>query len=173
MATIEQPTTFAPDGCAAAPCLIVGYDGSPEARHAAAWAARRAAPDGKLVLVNASRPRRRWLPWALLTTPVERRREGRALLDELLMDGDEALLDVRLEAKVVDDTPASALIAAAGKHQADEIVVGSHHRSRMDPVYGDIAQELVRSASIPVCVVPLGEPDALADHARADQSALG
>jgi len=133
----------------------VGYDGSAEARHAAAWAARRAAPDGKLVLVNASGARRPWLPWALLSSAAERRTQGRALLDELLMDGDDALYEVRLRARVVDDTPVSALIAAARKHEADEIVVGSHHRSRLDRVYGDVAAELVRRAPVPVCVVPL------------------
>jgi nucleotide-binding universal stress UspA family protein len=145
---------------ASGPCLIVGYDGSPEARHAAVWAARRAAPTGTLVLVNATRPRRRWLPVEVLRTGSERRSRGRALIEELLMDGDEALLDVRLEVQVVDDTPTHALIEAARRHQAREIIVGSHHRSRADALYGDVAAELMRSASVPVCVVPLGgEPD--------------
>jgi nucleotide-binding universal stress UspA family protein len=142
------------------PCLVVGYDGSPEARHAATWAARRAAPGGKLVLIHASRPRRRWLPVAILGTAFERRGRGGALIDELLMDGDEALLEVHAEAHVVDDTPAHALIEAARRYDAREIIVGSHHPSRTDAIYGDVASELVRTAPVPVCVVPLGEePD--------------
>jgi nucleotide-binding universal stress UspA family protein len=149
------------------PCLVVGYDGSPEARHAATWAARRAAPNGKLVLIHASRPRRRWLPIAILATAFERRDRGRALIDELLMDGDEALLEVKAEAHVVDDTPAHALIEAARRYDAREIIVGSHHPSRTDAIYGDVASELVSMAPVPVCVVPLGEdPDLHAAQAR-------
>ena len=73
------------------------------------------------------------------------------------MDADEALLNVRVEADVVDATPARALIEAARHHDASEIVVGSHHRSRAEAIYGDIAAELVQSAPVPVCVVPLGD----------------
>jgi nucleotide-binding universal stress UspA family protein len=138
------------------PCIVVGYDGSPEARYAASWAARRVAPNGKLVLIHACRPRRRWLALAILRTAIERSDRGRALIDELLMDGDEALLDIHVEARILDEDPAHALIEAARRYQAQEIVVGSHHRSRLDAVYGDVAAELVRSAPVPVCVVPLG-----------------
>lgn len=138
-------------------CIVVGYDGSPEARHAAVWAARRAAPKGKLVIVHASRPRRRWLPVAILQTGDERSDRGHALLDELLMDADDALLDIALEADVVDETPARALIHAARQHDASEIVVGSHHPSRAEAIYGDVTAELVQSAPVPVCVVPLEE----------------
>jgi nucleotide-binding universal stress UspA family protein len=142
------------------PCFVVGYDGSPEARHAAGWAARRAAPNGKLVLIHACRPRHRWLPLAFLRTAFERRDRGRALIDELFMDGDEALLDVQVQATVLDADPAHALIAAARRHEAQEIIVGSHRRSHLDALHGDVAAELVRSAPVPVCVVPLGsDPD--------------
>ncbi len=141
---------------AAQPCFVVGYDGSPEARHAAEWAARRVAPKGSLVLIHASGPRRRWLPTEILRTGSERSEHGRALIDELLMSGGEALLDVKLEAHVVAGTPAKALIEAAERHGAQEIVVGSHHRRRAEAIYGDVAAELVRIAPIPVVVVPLG-----------------
>jgi nucleotide-binding universal stress UspA family protein len=153
------------------PSVIVGYDGSPEARHAALWAARRAAPRGKLVLIHASRLRHSWLPGELLTTESERKDRGRALIDELLMDGDEALLEVTLEAHVVDDTPADALIGAAERHHAREIVVGSHHRTSADVLHGDVAAELVRTTAVPVCVVPLeGEPQL---HAAPRANAAG
>ncbi|HYM54461.1 MAG TPA: universal stress protein [Solirubrobacteraceae bacterium] len=153
----NRPGAGSDAGRAGGPCLVVGYDGSPEARHAATWAARRAAPDGKLVLIHSSRPRRRWLPVAILATPFERRDRGRALIDELMMDADDVLLEVDVEAHVVDDTPANALIEAARRHGAREIIVGSHHRSRTDAIYGDVASELVRTAPVPVCVVPVGE----------------
>jgi nucleotide-binding universal stress UspA family protein len=138
------------------PRIVVGYDGSPEARHAAVWAARRAAPDGSVLLVHASGPRRRWLPIEILRTGSERTQLGRALIDELLMSGEQELLDVKLQAHVVAGTPAKVLRDAAEQHEADEIVVGSHHPRRADPIYGDVAAELVRSAPVPVIVVPLG-----------------
>lgn len=150
------------------PCLVVGYDGSPESRHAASWAARRAAPNGRLVLVHATRPPHRWLLLALLEGAAEQvlrlatgnRDRGRALIDELFMEADESLLDITVEAHVVDRAPAEALIEAARAHHAREIVVGSHHSSRTGIVYGDVAAELTRSAPVPVCVVPLGEEPA-------------
>jgi len=108
------------------------------------------------VLIHASGPRRRWLPLEVLRTGSERGELGRALLNELLMNGEDALLDVKLEAHVVDGTPAKALIEAAERHGAREIVVGSHHPRRADAIYGDVAAELVRTAPIPVVVVPLG-----------------
>ncbi len=134
----------------------MGYDGSPQARYAAGWAARRVAPGGKLIVIHACRPRSRWLPEAILRTAAERRDHGGALVDELLMDGEEALLDVQIEVDVLDENPARALIEAARRHGAQEIVVGSHHRSRLEAVGGDVAAELVRSAPVPVVVVPLG-----------------
>jgi len=134
---------------------VVGYDGSLEARHAVDWAARRVAPDGKVVLIHACRPRHGWLAGALLRTAQERRDRGGALIDELFMDGDGAMFDVRVESRILDDEPVRALIAAADQHGAQEIVVGSHHRSDLDAIRGDVAAELVRSAPVPVCVVPL------------------
>ncbi len=170
----KQPAASAPGGRKREPCLIVGYDGSPEARHAAVWAARRAAPNGMLVLIHASRPPHRWPALQIVHMAIEqvlqiagvRGDRGRALIDELFMDGDEALLDVSIEAHVVDRPPAQALIEAARSHHASEIIVGSHHSSRTDAVYGDVAAELTRTAPVPVCVVPLGEEPA-AEGARA------
>ncbi len=158
-----------PDTSKPGPCIVVGYDGSPEARHAAMWAARRAGPRGRLVLIHATRPADRWWPVGvvrelggrILRMGTLRRDRGRALIDELSMDAGDALLDVPTEARVVDDTPAHALLAAASSHDAQEIVVGSHHSSRSGVIYGDVAAELVHKASVPVSVIPLGEaPDA-------------
>lgn len=134
-------------------CVVVGYDGSPAARNATVWAARRVAPDGKVVLVHACRPLHRWLP--ALSTAVERKDRGRALLDELFLDGDEALFRVRIEAKVLNDDPVHALLSEARRQRAEEIVIGTHRHTTLDPLQGDVAAELVRTAPVPVCVVPV------------------
>jgi nucleotide-binding universal stress UspA family protein len=149
------------------PCIVVGYDGSTEARHAATWAARRAAPNGRIVLVVASKPRHRWLPTEVARTAAERRKRGHALVEELLMDAEDALLDIRVDAHVVDAQPAEALLDAAREHQASEIVVGSHHHTRADAIYGDVTAGLVKVAPVPVCVVPLADETEPAAEATA------
>ncbi len=168
-----KPKPSKPASGEAGPCIVVGYDGSPEARHAALWAAHRAGPGGRLVLINASRPADRWWPVGMLIGfagrilqigPLRTDR-GRALIGELSMDADDALLDVPTEAHVVDKTPADALLESARSHGADEIVVGSHHSSRARALYGDVAAELVGRASVPVSVIPLGETPAPASPA--------
>jgi nucleotide-binding universal stress UspA family protein len=139
-------------------CAVVGYDGSEEARHAAVWAARRVAADGRLVLVHAYRPHHRWPSTSALQSSEELRDHGRALIEELLMDANGALLDLDLEIEVEDDDPAHALIASALHHEASEIVLGAHHSRRADSLFGDVVAELVRTAPIPVCIVPLVAP---------------
>jgi nucleotide-binding universal stress UspA family protein len=139
-------------------CAIVGYDGSEEARHAAVWAARHMAPDGRLVLVHAYRPHHRWPSTSALQTSEELTAHGRALIEELLMDANGALLDLDLEIEVEDDDPAHALIASAQQHGAGEIVLGAHHSTRADSFFGDVVAELVKTAPIPVCIVPLVAP---------------
>ncbi len=170
----ERPEVNPPRRAEAGPCIVVGYDGSPEARHAARWAARRAGPHGRLVLIHASRPAERWWPVGVVRSMAGRilqigslrRDRGRALIAELSMDADDALLDVPTEAHVVDDMPANALLEAARSHNAHEIVVGSHHGSRAGALHGDVAAELVRSAPVPVSVIPLGESDPASSPAQ-------
>lgn len=154
-ATRDGTQRAATEGAQRARCVVVGYDGSPEARYAAGWAARSVGEGGRLVLINACRPRHGWISQAVLLTASERRERAGALMDELLMDVD-GLLDVNVESAVLDEEPAKALVGAALQHGADEIVVGSHHRARLDAVRGDVASELVHTSPVPVCVVPLG-----------------
>ncbi len=160
------------------PCVIVGYDGSPAARGAAAWAARRVAPDGRLVLVHASRPTAHWLPVSILGTPAERESHRRALLEELRAEADTALRETALDAEIVDEEPATALLDAARRHGAREIVIGSHRRSAPERFRGEVATQLAHTTTVPVLIVALGsEPGdpgepLHADGARSDQGAV-
>ena len=165
------------------PCVIVGYDGSPAARGAAAWAARRVAPHGRVVLVHADRPGGHWLPVSILGTAAERESHRRALLEELLVDADEVLREVSIDAEVLDEEPAKALLDAARRHAAQEIVIGSHRRSAPERFCGDVAAELARTTTVPVLIVPLArEPSELSGEpleplpargAGSGQSAVG
>jgi nucleotide-binding universal stress UspA family protein len=133
-------------------CLILGYDRTEGARRAASWAARDLRPAGKLVILHAARGQH--LGASPLSTPEERHRFGRALIDELLLEGDNALHDVEIEAEVPDQEPVVALIDAAQRHDADAIVVGAQRHSALHKALGTVTSELLRSAPVPVVAIP-------------------
>jgi nucleotide-binding universal stress UspA family protein len=132
------------------PCLVVGYDGSESARAAASWAAGSLPGDGRLVLVYACRPLH--APPSPLASADERYGLGRAFLDELALDGEDALLDAHTE--VSDEDPVSALTEAARRHRASGIVVGCEQHSRMHKARGTVTSELLMRSPVPVTAVP-------------------
>jgi nucleotide-binding universal stress UspA family protein len=133
-------------------CLVVGYDGSESARVAAGWAAGALPAKGRLVLVHACRPLH--APPSPLVSADERRRLGQAFLDELALDGEDALLDVSTHAEVLDEDPVSALIDAARRHHASAIVVGCEQHSRLHKAIGTVTSELLMRSPVPVTAVP-------------------
>jgi nucleotide-binding universal stress UspA family protein len=148
--------------------MVLGYDRSESSRHGASWAANQLSAGGKLVIVYATRPQH-LLP-ALLSSQGERHDLGRAILDELMLDGEELLLDIDLETEVSDDDPVSALIGAARRHDARAIVLGAKHHSRLRQALGTVTTELLKSSPVPVITVPLSagrtSGQALAQTAR-------
>jgi nucleotide-binding universal stress UspA family protein len=140
-----------PDG----PCMVLGYDRSESARHAASWATNELLSDGKLVIVYACRPLH--APPAPLSTASERHDLGRALLDELMLDGDEELLDIHFATEVSDENPVTALIDAARRHKARAIVIGTKHHSLLHRVLGTVTTELLKTSPVPVVTVPFGQ----------------
>lgn len=132
-------------------CLVLGYDRTESSRLAADWAVKQLLPDGKLVIVHSNRP----LHAPVVESAEERRRLGRALVDELLLEGGDALFDVDLEVEVVDADPVSAVCDAATRHGADAIVLGSEHHSRLHTALGTVTVELLKRSPVPVVVVPL------------------
>jgi nucleotide-binding universal stress UspA family protein len=134
------------------PCLVLGYDRSDSARVAARWAVGQLLPAGKLVIVHASRPLH--AP-PLPSTDEERRRYGRALVDELLLEGEDSLFDIDVEVDVEDSDPVSALTEAARRHHARAIVVGCERHSRLHTAIGTVTVELLKRSPVPVVVVPL------------------
>ncbi len=151
------------------PCLVLGYDRSESSRHASRWAARELRAGGKLVIVYACRAQH--VPPAPFGTRAERRREGRAIVDELVLDGDEALLDIDLQSKVSEQDPASALIDAARRHNARAIVIGAKPHSRLHKALGTVTTELLGRSPVPVIAVPLSAE--LVTEAPLGRSAAG
>jgi len=135
-------------------CLVVGYDGSDGARAAASWAARALPAQGSLVLVYACRALH--APPLPLASTQERKRVGQAFLDELALDGEDALLDVFAHTEVVDEDPVSALVDSARRHHASAIVVGCERHSRLHRAIGTVTSELLIRSPVPVTAVPSG-----------------
>jgi nucleotide-binding universal stress UspA family protein len=133
-------------------CLVVGYDRGEASRRAVSWAASQLAPQGKLVLVHACRPLH--TPPSPLSSERERHEFGRALFDELLLEGEDALLDTIVHTELSDADPVSALTSAAAKHSADGIVVGHEPHSRLHTAVGTVTGTLLSRANVPVTVVP-------------------
>lgn len=132
-------------------CLVLGYDRSDSARVAARWALAQLLPDGKLVIVHAKRSLH--VP-TIPSSAQERERYGRALVDELLLEGEDSLLDIDVDFEVVDSDPVSALIDAARRHRAQAVVVGCEHHSRLHTAIGTVTVELLKSSPLPVIAVP-------------------
>jgi len=135
-------------------CIVVGYDAREGSRIAAEWAAREVAPDGKLVLVHAGRPLH--APPSPLATSAEREQIGRAQFDELMLEGDPAVLEVEFASEVSDADPVSALLEAAERHAASAIVLGCERHSRLHRALGVVTSELLRRSPVPVIAVPAG-----------------
>ena len=131
---------------------MLGYDRTDSARAAASWAAHELPTNGKLVIVHACRPLH--APPAPLSTAAERHALGRAIVDELFMDGEDTLLDIDLQAEISDDDPVSALIDATHRHGARGIVVGCEQHSRLHKALGTVTSELLKASPVPVTAVP-------------------
>jgi nucleotide-binding universal stress UspA family protein len=140
------------------PCIVLGYDRSESSRHAASWVTNELLSGGKLVIVYACRPLH--APPAPLSTASERHELGRALLDELMLDGDEELLDIDFATEVADEDPVTALIDAARRHEARAIVIGAKHHFRLHEALGTVTTELLKTSPVPIITVPLSASQA-------------
>jgi len=133
--------------------IVLGYDRSPgadRALHTAIEVAQRYAVP--LVLVHGIAP-----PGGV----GEEAAQARAALDEL---GDRITAPavavaeaagVPVVVEVVDDKPAQALVAAADRHDAEVIVVGTWNDSPLrGALLGSVAHKLLQLSTRPVLCVP-------------------
>ena len=133
-------------------CLAVGYDRTDGSRRAVTWAAAQLQPDGKLVIVRAGKPQH--APASPLSTHGERDDLGRAMVDELLLEGEDSLRDLELAVEILDRDPVSALIEAATRHRASAIVIGHERHSRLQRAFGAVTSELLDASPLPVIAIP-------------------
>ena len=142
--------------------LVLGNDRTESARSAASWAANELPANGKLVIVHACRPLH--APPPPFSTAEERHALGRAIVDELFMDGEDPLLDIDLQAEISDEDPVTALIEAVDRHGARGIIVGCEQHSRLQKALGTVTSELLKTSPVPVTAVPFRDST---DSARA------
>jgi nucleotide-binding universal stress UspA family protein len=127
--------------------LIVGFDGSTSAIAAVTWAATSGAP---IIVVRVLQPR---------PAGVSR---NRTELDDAsrVFGGHMRSASRRLEGcawrpEVVEaSSPSAGLAAAARRHGALAIVVGSHGRRHHSGVVGSEPHQLLTEADVPVVVIP-------------------
>ncbi len=150
--TAARPARAAGATKAAKPCLIVGYDGSAGSRAAIDWASAAMTPAGRIVIVYSCRPLH--APASPLASAAERRRLGRAVLDELMLEAPKRLLEGEVAAEVSDRDPVAALTAAARRHGASGIVIGHKRHARLHRALGTVTTELLARSPVPVTAVP-------------------
>jgi nucleotide-binding universal stress UspA family protein len=139
----------------AKPTIVVGYDGSEAARAAVTLAARRAGQDGRLVIVHSY-----GLPPDFLGLPnfdqllTDRRAHGQAVLDDLLLEGNDEVADVDYETELLGGPPAQVIVDIARAYAADEILLGTRGLSRARAALGSVSHEVLHLADRPVTIVP-------------------
>ena len=134
--------------------LVVGVDGSPDARRAMEWAAELTdALDGDLVIVHAVGLLAHLEPDAPAISTDDHRNELAARLEELwAVPARTARVPYR--AYLVDGEPVGASCRTAEHEDADAIVVGSRGVGLAETLLGSTSMHLTMRSSIPVIVVP-------------------
>jgi len=156
--TPSLPSPAAAGGTTSLRTVVVGYDGSDEARAAFAVAIDRAGPSDAVAVIHAATPASSWLGTPYYQRAVaELHQAAERVLDELRPIAEQ--IETPIEFEVLEGRPAEVLIRAAAVRDAGEIVVGARGLGRLRGALGSVSQELLREAARPVLVVG---PDAAA-----------
>lgn len=128
--------------------VVVGHDGSNAGIAAVALAGRRAGPCGHVIVVHA-------LPLGASPEGVERGAYAN-VVSSLLRSVESALPDgPSYETRVVVGLASKALLEAAQRSSADEIVVGAAANRHARGAIGRVSEAVLRQANTPVTIVPL------------------
>lgn len=126
---------------------VVGHDGSATGAAVIRHAARRVGSDGYLIVVHA-------LPLGVAATDLETssyRGLARAVLRSLETGLPE---DVAYEVRIVAGPASKALLDAARRCGADEIVLGASRGRAARGAIGRVADAVLRHSELPVTIVP-------------------
>jgi nucleotide-binding universal stress UspA family protein len=85
------------------------------------------------------------------------REEGEHALDTF----GERAEDVPVESAITEGNPSDEIVAYAEDNGCDTIVMGTHGRGGIDRLLlGSVAERVVRTSSVPVVIVPVGDAEA-------------
>lgn len=134
--------------------IIVGYDGSDEARGAVLWALRDAAHGQplKVVAVLGHEPSPLPIVSRLPGAPDEVDRVAQRIATQ--WDEDAKALDHVVDLEFTRGHPAEVLAEIARREDAEMIVVGHRRDRRLMPLRSSVAQDLLHIADRPVVIVP-------------------
>jgi nucleotide-binding universal stress UspA family protein len=136
------------------PCLVVGYDGSPESRAALSLAVKRATPDGHIVVVHAiDPPTGHWDGVGYQHQLDAELQRAQALLANLPEEVP-GLGSLDWSTELLTGSPAAGLADVAEFHGASEIVVGTRGFGRARSLLGSVSHALLRYAPCAVTVIP-------------------
>ncbi len=146
---------------------VVGFDGSERSLRALRYAARRAAPGGRLILVCATEPTGQWAggfeggpPPEMLEEEARQRDERVARMFASLTPADVG--GAAYETVAREGRAAVVLVEVADEYDADEIVVGTRGHGALRALLGSTSHALLHESDRPVVVVP--EPPAAEDR---------
>jgi len=141
--------------------ILVPTDGSPGSRrvleHAADLAEAHGATLYGLYVVNTA---------SYASFSMEATWEG--IGDMLRREGEDALASVTsiasgrvpVETKILEGSPSTEIVRYAEREGCDLIVMGTHGRGGIDRLLlGSVAERVVRSSTVPVLTVRVGEGD--------------
>ena len=156
--------------------ILVPTDGSPGVERAVEHAADLASAHGAALkavyVVNTA---------SFATLPMETSWEGMG--DMLREDGGRALQRVEeianeagipVETHLLEGSPSREIVRFAETEGVDLIVMGTHGRGGIDRLLlGSVAERVVRSSTVPVLTVRVGQPPAEEDSAGEEQQPTG
>ncbi|WP_435127801.1 universal stress protein [Halobaculum sp. D14] len=133
--------------------ILVAVDGSDQSATALRFAAEE-WPEATLVLVNVINPAEAGYSTTTgVPSGAEEWFEGAKARAEGLLEDAADLVDRDVETDTTVGRPAQAVVEYAEEHDIDHVVVGSHGRKGISRiVLGSVAEEIVRSAPVPVTV---------------------
>jgi nucleotide-binding universal stress UspA family protein len=127
---------------------VVGYDGSLAGAAVVAHAARRAGPGGYLIVVHA-------LPLGVSPGDADHNESHTNAVSSLLDCVEATLPDGAChETRVVAGPASKALLEAARRHDADEIVLGASANRAARGAIGRVSDAVLRHSDRPVAIVP-------------------
>jgi len=131
--------------------LVVGYDGSDEARAALAYAAEH-VDGGRVFIVSAADRVPEYLGAQYYQGFVD---AAHGRVQALLEDAASQMpAGVDFVTELLEGRPAEAIVAVADARDADEIVVGSRGLGRVRALLGSVSHEVLHLADRPVVVIP-------------------